>query len=233
MPQEQKKAVPADEKNIAVLELQSVIVKTMCNLIEYPNDMTMEHVERTQRYVSLLVEEMMHMGVYRDVLNSWDIEIFLQSVPLHDVGKIAIHDSILMKPVSLTVEEFTEMKKHTIIGEMIIEKMQQNIRETASLTESASFTGSAFLTHAKIIAGTHHEKWDGTGYPRGIAGVKIPLQGRLMAIADVYDALISDKPYKGAFSIDEAVQIIKAGNGVYFDPALADVFLAAARRFQG
>ena len=162
---------------------------------------------------------MLERGVYREELGSWDIGLFLQSAQLHDVGKIAIRDNILMKPGPLTPPEFEEMKKHTSFGEMVIDKIQQSARE------------SVFLTHAKIMAGTHHEKWDGTGYPRGMAGTGIPLQGRLMAVVDVYDALISERPYKKAFDPAHAVQIICAGNGTQFDPALIEVFTAAQRHF--
>jgi putative two-component system response regulator len=191
----------------------------MSNLVESRDDVTGSHIERTERYLGLLTGEMILQGVYRDVLDTWDIKLFLQSAQLHDVGKIAIRDSILMKVGPLTKEEFEEMKKHTIFGEKIIEKIQQSARE------------SMFLTHAKIMAGTHHEKWDGTGYPRGIAGSNIPLQGRLMALVDVYDALTSVRPYKKAFSPGEAVQIIKEGSGIQFDPTLIDVFARAAPRF--
>jgi putative two-component system response regulator len=133
------------------------------------------------------------------------------------VGKIAIRDYILLKPAALTIEEFDEMKKHTSFGEKVIEKIQESARE------------SVFLTHAKIMAGTHHEKWDGSGYPRGISGLNIPLQGRLMALADVYDALISERPYKKAFPQDKALQIIKQGSGIQFDPALVEIFNIAIR----
>jgi putative two-component system response regulator len=135
------------------------------------------------------------------------------------VGKIAIRDDILMKPAKLTVDEFNEMKKHTFFGEKVIEKIQESAME------------SVFLTHAKIMAGTHHEKWDGSGYPRGIAGLDIPLQGRLMAIVDVYDALISERPYKKPFSQEQSLQIIKEGSGVHFDPALVEIFSAAIQHF--
>jgi putative two-component system response regulator len=208
-----------DEKTGAVLELQNAVLKTMSNLVECRDDVTGGHVERTERFLSLLVEEMLEREIYRDVLDTWDIKLFLQSAQLHDVGKIAIRDNILMKNGPLTPEEFNEMKKHTEFGEMVIEKIQQSARE------------SVFLTHAKIMAGTHHEKWDGTGYPRGIAGSHIPLQGRLMAVVDVYDALISERPYKKAFPPEQAVRIITEGEGTQFDPALIDVFTIASRRF--
>jgi putative two-component system response regulator len=208
-----------DEKTEEVQELQNAVLKTMSNLVESRDDVTGGHVERTEHFLKILTEEMIAQGVYRDVLDTWDIKLFLQSAQLHDVGKIAIRDNILVKPAPLTKEEYDEMKKHTTFGETVIEKIQQSSRE------------SVFLTHAKIMAGTHHEKWDGTGYPRGIAGSNIPLQGRMMALVDVYDALISTRPYKKPFSPEQAVQIITEGSGTQFDPALMDVFVAAARRF--
>jgi putative two-component system response regulator len=208
-----------DEKTEEVLELQNAVLITVANLVECRDDVTGGHVERTEQVLRILVEEMAKQEIYRDILDTWDIKLFLQSSKLHDVGKIAIKDEILLKPGPLTKEEFEEMKKHTIFGETVIEKIQQNARE------------SIFLTHAKIMAGTHHEKWDGSGYPRGIAGSNIPLQGRLMAFADVYDALISDRPYKKAFPPEQAAGIIIGGCGTQFDPSLKDVFVAAFKRF--
>jgi putative two-component system response regulator len=209
-----------EEKTGEVLELQNAVLITMANLVEYRDDVTGGHVERTERFLRILVEEMTACGIYKDILDTWDINLFLQSSKLHDVGKIAIRDNILLKPGPLTREEFEEMKKHTVFGETVIEKIQQNARE------------SIFLTHAKIMAGTHHEKWDGTGYPRGMAGSGIPLQGRLMAFVDVYDALISDRPYKKAFPSGQAVEIISGACGTQFDPGLKNVFLSAAGRFK-
>jgi putative two-component system response regulator len=162
---------------------------------------------------------MIRQNVYCDEIKDWDMKQFYQSSQLHDVGKIAIRDNILMKPAKLTAEEFNEIKKHTYYGERVIERIQERTRE------------SAFLTHAKIMAGTHHEKWDGSGYPRGIAGDKIPLQGRLLAIVDVYDALISERPYKKPFQPDEALEIIKQESGTHFDPALVEVFAVLAHYF--
>jgi putative two-component system response regulator len=209
-----------EEKTGEVLELQNAVLITMANLVECRDDVTGGHVERTERFLRILVEEMAAQGVNKDILDTWDINLFLQSSKLHDVGKISIRDSILLKPGPLTKEEFEEMKQHTVFGETVIEKIQQSARE------------SVFLTHAKIMAGTHHEKWDGTGYPRGIAGSNIPLQGRLMAFVDVYDALVSDRPYKKAFPPEQAVKIIIEGCGTQFDPELKSVFLAASGRFK-
>jgi putative two-component system response regulator len=163
---------------------------------------------------------MAERGVYVDELISWDLELFLQSSQLHDVGKISIHDNILLKPGKLTDEEFDEMKKHAILGEEIIDRIQKNTRE------------NAFLTHAKIMAGTHHERWDGSGYPRGAAGTDIPLQGRIMAIADVYDALISTRPYKEALPHGKALHLMWDSKGSQFDPVIMDAFVAVFEHAQ-
>jgi len=208
-----------EEKTEEIQKLQGTIIKTMSNLVEYRDDVTGGHIERSEQFLKLLTEEMIKKNVYFDAVKDWDMKQFYQSSQLHDVGKIAIRDNILMKPAKLTVEEFNEMKMHTFFGERVIERIQERTRE------------NAFLTHAKIMAGTHHEKWDGTGYPRGLAGHKIPLQGRLLAIVDVYDALISERPYKKPFPPDKALGIIKEGSGVHFDPVLVEIFIAATRHF--
>jgi putative two-component system response regulator len=208
-----------DEKTEEIQNLQSAILKTMSNLVEYRDDVTGNHVERSELLLRLLTEEMIRQNVYTEEIKDWDFKFFPQSAQLHDVGKIAIKDDILLKPARLTADEFNEMKKHTFFGEKVIEKIQESAME------------SVFLTHAKIMAGTHHEKWDGSGYPRGIAGLDIPLQGRLMAIVDVYDALVSERPYKKPFSQDQSLQIIKEGSGIHFDPALVEIFSAAVQHF--
>jgi len=143
----------------------------------------------------------------------------LGSSQLHDVGKIAISDSILKKPGRLTQQEFDSMKKHVEFGIGIIERIESEA------------SGTDFLRYAKIFAEAHHEKWDGSGYPNGLAGNKIPLPGRLMAIADVYDALTSTRPYKEAFSHEEATRIIRKGRGKHFDPVLVDAFELVADKF--
>jgi putative two-component system response regulator len=208
-----------DEKTEEIQELQNAIIKTMSNLVEYRDTITAGHIERSERLLKLLTEEMMNRNVYYDEAKDWDLKYFLQSAQLHDVGKIAIRDNILMKPSKLTEAEFNEMKRHTYFGEQVIEKIQESARE------------SVFLTHAKIMAGTHHEKWDGSGYPRGMAGYDIPLQGRLLALVDVYDALVSERPYKKPFPPDQALEIIKQGSGAQFDPTLVDIFTAAVQHF--
>jgi putative two-component system response regulator len=208
-----------EQKTRAVLELQRAILVTVSDLVECRDDVTGSHVDRTESFLRILVNEMQARGVYSEAMGSWDKDILIQSAQLHDVGKIAIRDSVLLKPAKLTEEEFNYMKKHTTFGELVIDKIQQSTNE------------SMFLTHAKIMAGAHHEKWDGTGYPRGMAGFDIPLQGRMMAIADVYDALVSARPYKAAFPHEEAVNIIKSESGRHFDPVIAEVFVAASGKF--
>jgi putative two-component system response regulator len=202
-----------DEKTKTVLELQDAILKTVADLVESRDDITGGHIERTRRGVGLLVEGLRDHPVYGREVALWDIKLLLQSSQLHDVGKIAISDSILQKPGRLTNEEFEEMKKHAAFGVQIIKRIE------------ASTSASDFLKYAEIFAGTHHEKWDGSGYPNGLAREAIPLQGRIMALADVYDALVSERPYKKAFSHAEAVKIIQEGKGTQFDPVLTDIFV--------
>jgi putative two-component system response regulator len=202
-----------DEKTKTVLELQDAILKTVANLVESRDDITGGHIERTQQGVAILVEALRNHPVFGEEVADWDLKLLLQSSQLHDVGKIAISDRILQKPGKLEPEEFEEMKKHTSFGVQIIEQIE------------ASTSTSDFLKYAKIFAGTHHEKWNGSGYHHGLAGEDIPLQGRIMALADVYDALTSARPYKKAFSHEEAIRIIQEGKGTQFDPALTDIFI--------
>ncbi|MDR3167564.1 MAG: response regulator [Treponema sp.] len=207
------------EKTRRVLDLQNAILKTVADLVECRDDITGGHIERTQRILGILLEELTTIDFYRKQTETWDMDLLLQSSQLHDVGKIGISDRILLKPGALDVLEFNEMKKHTTFGVMVIEKIE------------AGTTACDFLEYAKILAGTHHEKWDGSGYPQGLAGEAIPLQGRIMAIADVYDALTSDRPYKKAMPHDQAVAIILHGKGTHFDPLLVEVFERSASRF--
>jgi putative two-component system response regulator len=209
-----------EEKTGRVLELQGAILSTLANMVESRDDVTGGHVQRTKKHLGLLVAALQDFGLYWEDIANWDIDLLLQSSQLHDIGKISIRDSILMKPGKLTREEFEEMKRHSIFGVRIIEKIGANTSE------------NDFLTHSKIFAQTHHEKWDGTGYPNGLRGDKIPLQGRLMAIADVYDALVSDRPYKKALSHEEASRIIIDGSGTHFDPVLIDVFKEVGKSFE-
>ena len=208
-----------EEKTKTVVELKNAVLKTMAELVERRDSFSSGHIEKTQHYMGIMLDAMQHRGIYEGEVSSWDVKLVLQSAQLHDIGKIAIRDNILMKPSKLTEDEFEQIKKHTVFGEKIIEKIKESTSE------------QAFLEYAKILAATHHEKWDGSGYPYGLKGHEIPLMGRIMAIVDVYDALLSDRPYKLAFSRNEAINIIRNGKGIHFDPLLVDLFLEVCHEF--
>jgi putative two-component system response regulator len=196
-------------------------------MVEFRDTITFGHIARTQNYIKLLVEKLIAAGIYSSYTDDWDLTILVPASQLHDLGKIGVKDHILNKPGKLTPEEFEQMKLHTTYGVQMIEKIVNNSMKHAFLNR----TVTTFLAHAKIFAGAHHEKWNGTGYPDGLRGEDIPLEGRLMAVADVYDALISERPYKSAMSADEARKIILDGKGTYFDPVLVDLFETLADKF--
>ncbi|MDR3154888.1 MAG: response regulator [Deltaproteobacteria bacterium] len=200
------------EKTAQVMDLQMTVISTLADMLEYRDDETGGHVLRTQRYLDIMVGKLLETGLYSEEMARLDLDFLVPSALLHDIGKIAISDSILRKPGPLDREEFEEMKKHSRLGADAIGRISDKTAE------------HAFLRHAQTIALTHHEKWDGSGYPDGLAGFDIPLEGRLMAVADVYDALVSDRPYKKAMSPGQARRIILEGRGKHFDPVLVDVF---------
>ena len=208
-----------DEKTQNILELQNALLKTMAELVEYRDDITGRHIERTQKGLRILVNEIINCGLYPEESNAWDVELLVQSCQLHDVGKIFISDNILRKPDKLSRDEFEDMKIHTHIGKQIVEKVEIYAME------------SEFLKYAKVFAASHHEWWNGTGYPHGLKGTDIPLLGRIMTIADVYDALVSVRPYKPAYSHEEAIKIIEEGSGTQFDPSLVEIFIKVADQF--
>ena len=192
--------------------LQNGIVYTFADLVENRDKNTGGHIDRTAVYLKILIDAMLEQEVYTEDMQGWNMEAVISSARLHDLGKIVISDSILNKPGPLTEDEFITMKTHALAGERIIEKAIQQ-------------TGDAeFLYNAKMIAAYHHEWWDGSGYPHGIKGTAIPLQARLMAIIDVYDALVSERPYKKAFAHEDAVKVIVNGSGHQFDPLIIEVF---------
>lgn len=188
-------------------------------LAETRDPETGQHIKRTQKYIRELALELRSNKEYADVLTDEYIELLYKSAPLHDIGKVGVKDSILLKPGKLTDEEFEEMKKHTIYGG---ESLMVGIKELGE---------ESFLTLAKEIALTHHEKWDGSGYPRGLSNKDIPISGRLMALSDVYDALISKRVYKGAFTHEDARTIILEGRGTHFDPDVVDAFISREDKF--
>jgi putative two-component system response regulator len=200
------------------ITLKSAVLIVTAQLMEYQDGFTGQHVSRTRKYMQLLVEALLRKkSRYRQAAR-WDPDFFLASAQLHDIGKLAISSKILNKPGRLTESEFEKIKEHVPVGVAIIERIE-------------NVTGkNVFLRHAKVMAETHHEKWDGSGYPHGLKGWEIPLEGRLMAIADVYDALTSARPYKQAITPEEAEIIIVRDSGTHFDPFLIDVFQDAAPR---
>jgi putative two-component system response regulator len=199
-----------------ITELQYSVISSMVEMIEFQDTTTFGHIVRTQRYLKLLVDKLIAEGIYKHETSRCDLSFLIPSAQLHDVGKIRIPIDLLNKPGSFTEEEFAIVKQHTTYGVDIIEHIARNTKQ------------HTFLDYAKIFAGTHHEKWDGTGYPYGLAGGEIPLEGRLLALADVYDALISVRSYKPAMSPRKAEKIIIAGKGTHFDPTLVEVFKTLA-----
>ena len=209
------------EKTVQLQKLQNGIVFVVADMIEKRDKGTGGHVDRTATYLKILIDAMMVHGAYTDEIIDMDWDLLISSARLHDVGKISIPDSVLNKPDKLTNEEFEIMKTHSMEGENIIDQI-------------ALRTGSnmEFLHNAKFFAGYHHERWDGQGYPRGLEGVNIPLQGRIMAIVDVYDALTSERPYKKPFTSEESVAIIMDNAGKQFDPLIAEAFYNARDKFE-
>ena len=207
------------EKVSAISDLQNSIISDVAELVEFRDKETGTHLLRTKVFLKILVEEMIREGIYSHIIEHWDVELLVLSSALHDVGKIVISDSILLKPDRLTPEEFELMKTHVSASIDVIERLMDNTPY------------NDFLKYAFAIAGTHHEKWDGTGYPIGLKGENIPLEGRLMALVDVYDALTSKRPYKEPFTHEESVQIIVEGSGKHFDPQLVKVFQSVAKDF--
>ncbi|GAB4495092.1 MAG: two-component system response regulator [Anaerolineales bacterium] len=200
---------------------QDVTIIGFATLAEFRDQETGAHILRTKEYVRILAQQLAQQPQWQALLTPQYINLLYKSAPLHDIGKIAIPDQILLKPGKLTPEEFEIMKKHTLYGRDAIARAEQALGNVQN----------SFLSLAKEIAYTHHEKWDGSGYPQGLHGEQIPLSGRIMAIADVYDALISKRVYKPAFAVTEAEQIIENERGKHFDPALVDAFLASRQHF--
>lgn len=213
----------AAERTREIVYTQEVTIYGMAVLAETRDNETGQHIMRTQYYVKALAERLMNTSKYRDYLDASRINLLFKSAPLHDIGKVGIADSILLKPEKLTVQEFNEMKKHTTYGRDAIIKSEQALGRKNT---------TAFLTLAREIAYAHHEKWNGQGYPEGLSGHDIPLSGRLMAVADVYDALITKRVYKPAFPHEKAVAIITEGRGEHFDPDLVDAFVGIQDTFR-
>ena len=200
------------ERSEELNQTQDITIQCIASLAETRDNETGNHILRTRSHVTLIVKELAKNPLYKEELTPELIEIFGKSAPLHDVGKIGIPDSILLKPGSLTVEEFNQMKMHTVYG------------GDALMSAEKKLGSNSFLKHAREIAFFHHERWDGKGYPKGLKREEIPLAARIMAVADVYDALISTRCYKKAFTHSKSVEIINEGSGAQFDPLVIECF---------
>ena len=208
-------------KSEEVAHIRDVTIIAMGILAETRDNETGNHLKRTQHYIRALSNKLRHHPRFVDFLTDEHIEALYKLAPLHDIGKVGIPDNILLKPGKLTVEEFEIMKTHPIIGGNVL-----------TAAESDLPAPSRFLHIAREIATGHHEKWNGSGYPAGLKADAIPIPARLMAVADVYDALISPRVYKRAFSHEEAVSIITQGHASHFDPYLVDAFLEIQEDFR-
>ena len=194
--------------------IQNVSIHALARLAETRDPETGEHILRTQNYVRILAERLQGHSRFHDTITDHFIELVTRSAPLHDIGKVGITDNVLLKPGKLTDDEWVIMKTHAELGAQAIESAEKDVDQPVE-----------FLALAKEIAHWHHEKYDGSGYPDGLAGDDIPLSARLMAVADVFDALITPRVYKSAMSFEKAKEIIAEGSGNHFDPDITDVFL--------
>ncbi len=193
-------------------ETKDVAIESLASLVEYRDPETGSHILRTKSFVRLLAVHLARRPEFRAALSDEDIDLLHKSAPLHDIGKVGVPDAILNKPGRLTPEEFEIMKTHTTIGHRALERVETRLGS------------NSFFRYARQIAHSHHERWDGTGYPLGLKGADIPLSGRIMALADVYDALTSARVYKAAMPHHEAAALIHQGRGTHFDPDLVDAF---------
>jgi putative two-component system response regulator len=199
---------------------QYLTILALGSIAETRDNETGNHIFRTSAYVEILAKRLSTKSPYRDVLRADSLELIWKSAPLHDIGKVGIPDHILLKPGRLTEDEFEQMKRHTVLG-----------RDAIRAAEIRSHTVGSFLQTASEIAYSHHERWDGRGYPEGLHGDDIPLSARIMAVADVYDALISERVYKAAMPHADAVEIIREGSRSQFDPDIVACFLEEAEEF--
>jgi putative two-component system response regulator len=209
------------ERTREVVAIQDVTILAMASMAETRDPETGNHIRRTQFYVKALAERLKEHPRFSAVLTDSYIKLLFKSAPLHDIGKVGIPDRILLKPGRFEPHEFEIMKTHTTLGRAAIEHAERSLG-----------TPMAFLSIAKEIAYSHQEKWDGSGYPEGLAGEAIPVSARLMAVADVYDALISRRVYKDGMPHEKAVQLIVEGKGKHFDPDMVDAFIGLQEEFR-
>lgn len=206
------------KKTETIEQMQNALILVLADMVENRDENTGDHVRKTAEYTRIIMDKMRELGYYRDQLTAQFVYDVEHSAPLHDIGKIAVSDLILNKKGKLDDDEYKEMQKHTTAGAKVLQQAIDTIPE------------SGYLKEAKNLAEYHHEKWNGKGYPHGIAGEEIPLSARIMAVADVFDALVSDRCYKKGFPFEKAMGIIKEDAGTHFDPLVADAFIKSSDR---
>ena len=196
-------------------QMQQNIIITMADIVENRDENTGGHIRRTAKYVEIIARQLKAADLYRNILTEQYIRDMYIAAPLHDIGKIHIPDAVLKKEGRFTDAEYDIMKEHTTAGKRLLQQAEGNLGE------------SGYLDIAIQMAGYHHEWWNGRGYPEGLRGQAIPLCARIMAVADVFDAIVSQRCYKGAMSIDEAYELIRKDSGTHFDPVVVEMFLEA------
>jgi putative two-component system response regulator len=210
------------ERTMEVTLTQDATIFALATLAEYRDPETGGHIKRTQKYIQVLAEHLKSHHKFGKFLDERTVALLSKSAPLHDIGKVGVADSILLKPGKLTAGEFEEVKKHTVFGRNTLARSESELGNVTS----------SFLRHGREIAYTHHEKWDGSGYPQGLSGDSIPISGRLMAVVDVYDALISKRIYKPPFTHEKAIDTMREGKGRHFDPDILEAFLDVEGEFR-
>jgi response regulator RpfG family c-di-GMP phosphodiesterase len=205
---------------MAKSRMQNNVIEDLADVIESRDIETGAHIKRTKEYVSILINKMKEKDLYKDYLDNKTCDQIIHAAPLHDIGKITVSDLILCKPGKLTDEEFEKMKLHTTKGGEIINSILDDLGD------------DEFLKIAHDIALYHHEKWNGKGYPKGLKETEIPLPARVMAIADVFDALVAERVYKKPMPIDKAIDIIIGDSGTHFDPDLVEIFKDSLDEFK-
>ena len=209
------------ERTREAAHMQDAIIIAMASLAESRDPDTGNHIRRTQHYVAALARELRFHARHAAELTDDNIALLFKAAPLHDIGMVGVPDAILLKTGKLTAPEFAQMKLHTAYGRDAIAGVEQTLGAS-----------NGFLRYAREITWSHQEHWDGSGYPQGLAGLAIPLSARLMAVADVYDALISERPYRPAFTHETAVELIRQERGEHFDPDVVDAMLTIEDKFK-
>jgi len=208
------------QKTDQLENLKNGITSVLAGMVENRDNVTGSHIWRTTAYLRIMIDEMIKKGLYANELGAMNINLVVSSASLHDVGKIAISDVILKKPGRLTDEEMEIMKTHCVAGEHVIDQIANVVDDVE------------FLYYARMFAISHHERWDGTGYPHGLAGTDIPFLGQVMSIVDVYDALTSARHYKKGLDAEKSIKIIMEGSGTQFDPRIAEIFFGVSEKLK-